>query len=151
MIRDLLHRLAVERSLLAVYLVFYFLWGLAMNQVGILLGIARFTYHWQIVTCYLLYMVPVSLLIRHMSFFEQYVYGVAAIAPVEFGGYALGTSISLGILEVGPVVVNHGNILAEVFNIKNFSLAMVIFFGVYFPLGNRIAAWLHRRVFPGAT
>ncbi len=44
---------------------------------------------------------------------------------LEFSGYALQTSYAYG-----------DNILDYFFGIRNFSLAMAIFFALYFPLGN---------------
>lgn len=135
-VKTLKKKLSIPASLWATYLIFYFVWGTGMNQFGIWVGIAKFTYWWQVITCYCLYMVPISILIRDKSFFEQYIYGVAAIAPIEFLGYMNNTSIAIGVEETGNYIVNNGNLLAEIVNIKNFSLAMTIFFGIYFPLGN---------------
>jgi len=42
----------------------YFLAGTLMNQVGQWLEIARFTYWWQVITVYVLYMVPLSVIFR---------------------------------------------------------------------------------------
>src|SRR5262252_8504644 len=72
-----------------LYAVIYFIWGSASDTIGKLLLIAEFRHWWQILTCYVCYLVPVSLLVRKKSILEQYVYGVVALAPLELLGYAL--------------------------------------------------------------
>jgi len=128
-------KLHVEISLLIIYFVFYLLWGMAMNSLGIVTHIARFQHWWQVGTCYLGYMVPISLLIRDRSVIDQYVYGVFAIGLLELAGYSLHTSIAY----------DH-NILDQILGIRNFTLAMTLFFGVYFPLGNWIVGTIHRKI-----
>lgn len=118
-------KLKVDRWLLLTYCFTYFLWGLMMNWVGAELEIARFTYWWQVITCYILYMVPISLLLRNLPFHVQYAYGLIAMCLLEFGGYALQTSY-----------VYPDNILDGLFGERNFALAMALFFALYFPLGN---------------
>lgn len=124
-IQDALKKVKVDKRLLLVYATVYFLWGMGMNWVGQQMEIAKFTYWWQVITCYLLYMVPISLVLRGLPFHVQYAYGLIAMALLEFGGYALGTSYAYP-----------NNILDQLFNIRNFSLAMAVFFALYFPLGN---------------
>ena len=133
-------------SLWLTYLIIYLIAGLFMNQVGIWANIAKFAHSWQIVTCYGLYMVPISILLRKMSVWQQYLHGLLAMCLLEFFGYALGTSIALGIAKTGGVITVNGNILAEIVDVKNFSLAMAIFFALYFPLGNALVEWVHQRV-----
>lgn len=135
-INDIKQKLNVPFSLWATYIIFYFIWGTCMNQFGAWVGIAKFTYWWQVITCYCICMVPVSILIRDKSFLMQYVFGVIAIAPIEFLGYMNHTSIVLNVTQEGNTIVNNGNLLAEIVDMKNFSLAMVMFFGIYYPLGN---------------
>ena len=124
-------RLKVDRKTLATYLILYFCWGILMHNIGDYFQIARFTYWWQVITCYLCYMVPISLLLRDMKWYEQYAYGLVAMAPLEFMGYFLETSIAF-----------ENNILDQAFGIRNFSLGMAIFFGFYFPIGN----WAVRKI-----
>lgn len=120
-----------------MYLVVYFCWGLGMNHFGAAVEIARFAHWWQVVTCYLLYMVPISLLLRGRPWHYQYAYGMVAMAFLEFFGYWLGTSIAFD-----------DNPLDRAFGVRNFSLGMTIFFGAYFPVGNwlvaKIDGWLAR-------
>ena len=52
------------------------------------------------------------------------------------GGYALGTSRAF-----------EGNLIDRVLGPRNFTLAMVVFFGWILPLGNRAVAWLDGRLF----
>lgn len=115
----------VDRRLVLLYCGVYLVWGLAMNWVGIQLEIAKFTFWWQVITTYIVYMVPISLLLRGQPFHTQYAYGLIAMGLLEFSGYALETSYAYP-----------NNILDQFFNIRNFGLAMALFFALYFPLGN---------------
>lgn len=118
-------KLMVDKRLIITYCVIYFTWGLGMNEVGKIMEIAKFTYWWQVITCYILYMVPISLLLRKLPFHMQYAYGLVAMGILEFGGYGFQTSYAYP-----------NNILDQFFGIRNFSLGMALFFSLYFPLGN---------------
>ncbi len=126
----------VDKRLVFIYCVLYFLWGLAMNWFGTAMEIAQFTYWWQVISCYILYMVPISLLLRNQPFHAQYAYGLIAMGLLEFGGYALGTSYAYP-----------DNILDQFIGERNFALGMALFFALYFPLGNWAAAKLYRAFF----
>jgi hypothetical protein len=128
--------LAATRRQVLLYLSLYLLWGFTMNSLGKLLKIAEFVTWWQVITCYGLCLVPASLLVRRYSFFQQYLYGLLTLAPLELLGYALGTS------RAYP-----GNLLDRVLGERNFTLAMVVFFGWLLPLGNGAVAGLERRLF----
>ena len=119
-----------------LYAVIYLTWGSASDTIGKLLLIAEFRHWWQILTCYICYLVPVSLLVREKSILEQYVYGVVALAPLELLGYALGTSIA-----------HNGNVLDEMIGPRNFTLAMCVFFGIIPPIGNSLVRWTESRLF----
>jgi len=121
------------KSLILTYVVIYFLWGLGMNRFGAEMEIARFTYWWQVITCYILYMVPISILLRMYTFFQQYAYGLVAMGILEFLGYWLQTSY-----------VYPDNILDQFFNPQNFSLGMALFFALYFPAGNWLVSKVHK-------
>ncbi len=129
-------RLAVDKKLWITYCVIYFLWGLGMNWVGQQLEIAKFTFWWQVITCYIFYMVPISLLLRGLPFHQQYAYGLIAMGLLEFSGYALKTSYAYP-----------DNILDQFFNARNFSLGMALFFALYFPLGNALVAKVYKTLF----
>lgn len=129
-------KLDVDKRLLLLYGVVYFIWGMGMDQFGTTAEIARFTYWWQVITVYLLYMVPISLLLRGLPFHMQYAYGLIAMGLLEFGGYALETSYAYP-----------NNLLDQFFNIRNFSLGMAMFFALYFPLGNRLMDFLFDLLF----
>ncbi len=118
-------KLSVDKRLLIIYCVVYFIWGMAMDRFGTEVGIARFTYWWQVITCYIVYMVPISLLLRNLPFHTQYAYGLIAMGLLEFGGYALRTSYAYP-----------NNLLDQLFGERNFALGMALFFALYFPLGN---------------
>jgi len=126
MLQQLFNRLRkVERKRLLIYIIVYFLWGLLMNWIGQQLEIAKFTYWWQVISTYIFYMVPISILLKDYPFFTQYAYGLIAMGLLEFGGYALGTSY-----------IYPDNILEQLFGPHTFALAMALFFAFYFPVGN---------------
>jgi hypothetical protein len=115
----------------AIYAATYFLIGTTMNQAGQWMEIARFAFWWQVITVYVFYMVPVSVLLRKLPWWQQYLYGLLPMGLLEFGGYALHTSYAYP-----------HNILDRLFSERNFSLAMVLFFAVYFPLLNALVGWI---------
>ena len=129
-------KLTVDKRLIFVYCIIYFSWGMLMNWFGTEVQIAKFTYWWQVITCYLLYMVPISLLLRGLPFHAQYAYGLVAMCLLEFGGYALQTSYAYP-----------DNLLDQFFNVRNFSLAMALFFALYFPIGNWAVGKVYRGIF----
>lgn len=124
------------KSLVLTYIVIYFVWGLGMDRFGTEMEIAKFTYWWQVITCYILYMVPISIMLKEYSFFEQYAYGLVAMGILEFLGYWLQTSY-----------VYPDNILDKMFNPQNFSLGMALFFALYFPAGNWLVKKIHNLIF----
>ena len=132
MLRFVRSKMAVPYRLWLLYVLIYGLWGLGMNALGAALEIARFTYLWQVFTVYILYMVPISLMLRGMSGFKQYAYGLVAMGLLEFAGYALETSYAYP-----------ENIVDQLFGVRNFSLAMSLFFALYFPLGNALVTFLY--------
>lgn len=132
-----IQKLQVDRRLLAVYVVLYFAWGMGMDWFGATVQIATFTYWWQVITVYLLYMIPISLVLRGLPFHMQYAYGLIAMGLLEFGGYALETSIAFP-----------NNILDQFFGERNFALAMALFFALYFPLGNWAVSKIYSLLWP---
>jgi hypothetical protein len=134
--RHLREKLYLPTSLWATYVVTYLLAGTLMNQVGQWLEIARFTFWWQVITVYVLYMVPISMIFRRMPWWQQYLYGLFPMGLLEFGGYALHSSYAYP-----------HNLLDRLFSERNFSLAMVLFFSAYFPLLNALVSALHARLF----
>ncbi|AYN68122.1 hypothetical protein D1013_12440 [Euzebyella marina] len=131
-------QLNVDKRLIAIYCVVYFLWGLLMNWFGAAVEIAKFTYWWQVITCYILYMVPISLLLRNLPFHMQYAYGLIAMGILEFAGYGLETSYAYP-----------NNLLDQFFGIRNFSLGMALFFALYFPVGNWVVGKIYHSIFKG--
>jgi hypothetical protein len=131
-----LPRLQVDKRLIALYCLVYFVWGLGMNWFGAQVEIARFTFWWQVLTCYILYMVPISLLLRGLPFHTQYAYGLIAMGLLEFGGYALETSFAYS-----------NNVLDQLFGERTFALGMALFFALYFPIGNWVVGKLYARLF----
>jgi hypothetical protein len=131
-----IEKLKVDKKLILVYVLLYFTWGMAMNYFGSFMEIAKFTHWWQVITCYILYMIPISLLLRGLPFHAQYAYGLVAMAFLEFGGYALKTSYAFP-----------GNMLDRFFSPQNFSLGMAMFFALYFPVGNWAAGKIYAAIF----
>lgn len=129
-------KLDVDLRLILTYIVIYAVWGVGMDTIGARAEIARFTHWWQIITVYVCYMVPISLLLKGLPFHAQYAYGLVAMALLEFSGYALQTSYAYP-----------DNLLDQFFNIRNFSLAMAIFFALYFPLGNWMVNKIYQKLF----
>lgn len=123
----LLTLMDTDLGLLSIYVAVYFLWGILMHNFGIYTKIARFKNWWQIITCYVLYMIPVSLLLTDFAWYEQYAYGLFFMGILEFSGYTLKSSVAYD-----------NNILDRFFGERNFSLAMTLFFAAYIPLGNWI-------------
>ncbi len=111
-----------------------------MNAFGAYVEIAKFAYWWQVITCYIFYMIPISLMLRPYSFFAQYAYGVVAMGILEFGGYAPGTSY-----------IYPDNILDQWFGTHVFALGMTLFFGLYFPAGNWIVNKIYSALFQKNT
>lgn len=138
-LKKAIEKLKVDRKLILIYVIVYFSWGVAMNYFGSYMQIAKFTYWWQIITCYILYMVPVSLLLRNLPFHAQYAYGLVAMGLLEFGGYALRSSYAYP-----------NNILDKVFSPQNFSLGMALFFALYFPIGNWAVTKIYKAIFKKA-
>lgn len=109
-------KLNVDKKLIAIYIVIYFTWGLGMDYFGATMEIAKFTYGWQVITVYLLFMIPISLILRNLPFHTQYAYGLVTMGFLEFGGYALESSYAYP-----------NNLIDQIFNIRNFSLGMALF------------------------
>ena len=127
---------SIPQQQLILYILVYFSFGLLMNWFGETVEIAKFTFWWQVITCYILYMIPISILLRGYSFFTQYAYGLVAMGFLEFGGYALKTSY-----------IYPNNILDQWFGPHTFALGMALFFALYYPLGNRLVDSLYALVF----
>jgi len=115
LIRNWASRLVVSRRELLVYLVVVLFLGSVMNSLGKLLAIAEFRHWWQVGTCYVGYVLPTALLVRHGRTIEQLAWGLLAMVPLELVGYALGTSVAYP-----------DNVLERVLGVRNFTLAMVI-------------------------
>jgi hypothetical protein len=129
-------KLNADKRLVLLYVIIYFTWGLCMNYFGSYMQIAKFTYWWQVITCYILFMIPVSLLLRKLPFHMQYAYGLVAMGLCEFGGYAIRSSYAYP-----------DNILYKLFSPQNFSLGMALFFALYFPLGNWAVEKIYNAIF----
>ncbi|MFT7072052.1 hypothetical protein [Patiriisocius sp. Uisw_017] len=123
-------------SLYLIYLLVYIPWGFGMDAFGTWAEIAKFNNWWQVVTCYGLYMIPISILLKDRPFFEQYAYGLVAMGLLEFGGYYFESSYAYP-----------NNLVEQLFGTRNFALGMTLFFGLYFPFGNWIVGGVYKRFF----
>ncbi len=89
--------------------------GVTMNGLGHLLSIAWFKHWWQVLPCYLGFVLPVTLLLRGAPAAQAWRASILAFIPLELVGYAIGTS-----------VVADGNVIARLLGEHNFTLVMVL-------------------------
>jgi hypothetical protein len=129
-------KLNVDKRLIFIYVIIYFSWGMGMDKFGAIIEIAKFTYWWQVITVYIGYMIPISLLLRKLPFHAQYAYGLVTMGLLEFGGYALESSYAYP-----------DNLMDQFFNVRNFSLGMALFFALYYPAGNWITGKVYKLLF----
>ena len=129
-------KLNVDKRLVFIYVIIYFAWGMGMDKFGAIIEIAKFTYWWQVITVYIGYMIPISLLLRKLPFHAQYAYGLVTMGLLEFGGYALESSYAYP-----------DNLVDQFFNVRNFSLGMALFFALYYPAGNWITGKVYKLLF----
>lgn len=122
--------------LVLIYVIVYFSWGVLMNSFGKWAKIARFKYWWQIITCYIVYMIPISLLLKGLPWYQQYAYGLFFMGILEVSGYAIKSSIAYD-----------DNILDKIFTRTNFALCMTLFFAAYFPIGNWVVGMIYEMIF----
>jgi hypothetical protein len=112
---------------LAIAAVVFVAIGVLMNSFGQWTGIAKFRYPWQILTCYLGFVLPLALFVRGLSLPLQYCVCVTAFIPLEVAGYAIGSSIAFD-----------GNAFEAVFGVRNFTAVMVAAVALIPPIGLRI-------------
>lgn len=129
-------KLNVDKRLIFIYVIIYFAWGMGMDKFGAIIEIAKFTYWWQVITVYIGYMIPISLLLRKLPFHAQYAYGLVTMGLLEFGGYAIESSYAYP-----------DNLVDQFFNVRNFSLGMALFFALYYPAGNWITGKVYKLLF----
>lgn len=132
LVDQFLARLVVCKSKLLIYILLYTVTGLGMHHFGDWIKIARFVSVYQVFSCYILLLVPISLFLRSMKWHDQYLYGFFAIAVIELTGYSLGTSLSF-----------EGNFVDQIFGPRNFTLAMSFFHATFIPLGNWTVEKIH--------
>jgi hypothetical protein len=113
-------------KLWALYFVVYCTVGGFLQFESPQLRIAAFLHDWQVFTLYGLYLVPLSVLLRDRPWHTQYAYALAAIAPVDVVGFAVGTSIAYP-----------GNLIEHIFGPRSFTLVFVLMAG-WIPLGGNL-------------
>jgi hypothetical protein len=126
----------IEPKKIYIYIIVYLLIGTGMNALGHYAEIAKFNSWWQVLTCYLLYMIPISIILSEYPFIKQYAYGLFFMGILEFSGYAMETSY-----------VYPNNFIENWFGIRNFSLAMTLFLSLYFPVGNLIVNKIFNKIY----
>ena len=122
-----LHWRAHSRQTWALSIGVFLTLGVVMNAAGHALSIAWFKSWWQIVPCYLGYVMPLAMLLRPIHWAERWRLAVLAFIPLELVGYAIGTSV------IAP-----DNIIAAVVGPHNFTLAMVLLVSPTPLIGNLI-------------
>jgi hypothetical protein len=132
-----LDRLRATPRQYALYVAIYATAGFINNHLGQLWELARFAHWWQVLTCYVLYLVPWSLAVRGLRIEQQYLWGLLALGVLELGGYSLGTSIAYP-----------GNVFDRLFTERNFSLLMTLMFAGLLPAGNALVAFAESLLFP---
>jgi len=132
-----LDRLRATPRQYALYVAIYAGCGFLNNHLGQLWELARFARWWQVLICYVLYLVPWSLFVRKLRVEQQYLYGLLALGLLELGGYSLGTSIAYP-----------GNAFDRLFTERNFSLVMTLMFAGLLPAGNLLVAFAESALFP---
>lgn len=140
MLKTLKELLSATPRQYALYVVLYAGWGFINNGLGKLWKLAEFGHWWQVLTCYVLYLVPWSLAVRRKSLVQQYLHGLFALGVLELLGYALGTSIA-----------HPDNVFDRVLGPRNFSLAMTLMFAGLLPAGNLLVAAVERALFGGGA
>ena len=134
-IRQAIDLLKADQVTYLLYLLLYIPTGFMMNALGKYFQIGEYAYWWQVLTCYGLYLVPASLLVRRRNIFDQYLAGLLIIAMLELPAYAVGTSIA-----------HPDNILDRILSPRNYTLFMTVFFAGLIPLGNWAVKTLHDRL-----
>jgi len=114
----------------------YWTVGFIHDAIGRTYRIAWFPRRWHVLTCYGLYIVPSSLFVRGLHWFDQYRWGLFFLAILEFIGY---------MFKKDSIADN--NILDRIFKRANFALFMVIYFAAWLPLGNWIVKTIHTLIF----
>ena len=127
--------LKADTTTYLIYILLYIPVGFFMNAMGKFFQIGEYAYWWQVLTCYGLYLIPASLLVRRRSYFDQYLSGLLIIAVLELPAYSLGTSIA-----------HPGSILDQYLTPRNYTLFMTVFFASFIPLGNWTVLWIRRRI-----
>jgi hypothetical protein len=131
MLAAFLHRFRATPSDLAITCAVFLSIGVLMNSFGKWARIAEFKHSWQILTCYLGFVVPLALFVRGLSLPLQYCVSVAAFIPLEVAGYAIGSSIA-----------HDGNAFEAAFGRRNFTAVMVAGVALIPPIGLKIVELL---------
>ena len=135
MINKIKEKLRIPKTLFFCYIFIFLTTGTIMQHVGTFLKIAKFNNHYQIITCYIFYMLPISIYIRNWKFEEQYIFGLFPMGILELSGYTLETSYAFP-----------NNLFDKIFGIRNFSLVMTLFFAFYFPILNFLTLKFYQKI-----
>ena len=110
-----------------LYLTAYLVAGAIAQATADYTRVARFAHDWQVITLYGGWLVPISLAVRKLPWFDQYAYAVVAIAPIDIVGFALRTSLPYA-----------DNFFDRTVGLRSFTLAFVLCAGVIPLVGNLV-------------
>ena len=122
-------------SLWLVYLVVYISLGALAQFSAPYLEIAHFAHDWQFITLYGGFLVPLSILIRGLPWYQQYAYALMVLAPLEIVAFTLQTSVAYP-----------DNVLDALVGERNFTLTMVVVAAWIPYLGNRVIKAITQRL-----
>lgn len=132
-LQSVIRLLKTDPATYLIYVLIYIPTGFVMNGLGQYFKIGEYACWWQVLTCYGLYLIPASLLVRRRSYFDQYLSGLLIIAILELPAYSLGTSIA-----------HDHSILDRYLTPRNYTLFMTVFFAAFIPLGNWTVSKIRR-------
>lgn len=118
-----------------VYITLYIITGFIFQNIGIILNIAKFNKTYQIFTCYGLYLVPISILIRHLDWKYQYLVTLFFMGWLEMLGYS---RLHEFIPNIPFSVAFNNNIIDLTLGPRNFSLFMAMGLSPLIPVLNAI-------------
>ena len=130
---EFLRRRNINKDCLAYYVSILLVIGFINQTIGTVFHIARFEHWWQIITCYLGFMLPVTIFLKKYPYHLQFIFGIVWMLPLEFMGTLLQSTI-----------VQSNNIFDSIVGPRNFFLLMIVHYATYFPLVNFIVQKLTR-------
>jgi hypothetical protein len=127
--------LSTPRQMWYIYALVYLTLGASLQMTAPYTRVARFAHDWQVISLYGFYLIPLSALLRGEPWHRQYVYALAAIAPIDVAGFALHTSLAY------PY-----NFIDSLLGERNFTLVFVMLASWLPYAGNRVVEMLSEQV-----